>query len=202
MPGLPLSLLEREEISVALTEDGSMSWAVIGRRVGRHPTTILREVTGSGGRHGYRPAVADRDARRRLARPRERLLAEPGLLRDRVTRELRIGRSPEAIWADLVAEEMVDVPCVETIYSSLYAGALTVKATECLRSRRPRRTEHCCTPGRCKRPHHGRPLGSRPDHREGQRVIDAVADRTSHSVLDPGHDARRVRRRRGTCRSR
>ena len=139
MPGLPLSLLEREEISVALTEDGSMSWAVIGRRVGRHPTTILREVTGSGGRHGYRPAVADRDARRRLARPRERLLAEPGLLRDRVTRELRIGRSPEAIWADLVAEEMVDVPCVETIYSSLYAGALTVKATECLRSRRPRR---------------------------------------------------------------
>jgi len=40
MPGAPLSLLEREEISLALTEDHLSPWAVIGRRVGRHPTTV------------------------------------------------------------------------------------------------------------------------------------------------------------------
>jgi IS30 family transposase len=43
MPGAPLSLLEREEISLALTEDHHVPWAVIGRRVGRHPTTVARE---------------------------------------------------------------------------------------------------------------------------------------------------------------
>ena len=48
MPGLPLSLYEREEIAVALMEDRGVAWAVIGRRVGRHPTTIAREVAGGG----------------------------------------------------------------------------------------------------------------------------------------------------------
>ena len=138
MPGLPLSLPERDEISVSLIENRSMPWAEIGRRVRRDPTTIAREVTAGGGRDGYRPAVADRDAHRRLARPRARELAKPGVLRDRVNRELRQGRSPLAIWADHRAEGLA-VPCVESIYTAIYAGALPVKPTECLRSRRPRR---------------------------------------------------------------
>lgn len=53
MPGALLSLPEREEIARALIEDPAVSWAEIGRRVGRHPTTIAREVTGRGGRGGY-----------------------------------------------------------------------------------------------------------------------------------------------------
>jgi len=44
MPGAPLSLPEREEISLALIEDRATPWAVIGRRVERHPTTVMREV--------------------------------------------------------------------------------------------------------------------------------------------------------------
>ena len=138
MPGLPLTLFERDEISVALIEDRTMSWAVIGRRVGRHPTTIAREVAAGGGRERYRPTVADRDAHRRLRRPRSRQLALIGTIRDRVQRELRQGRSPEAIWADHVAEGL-PVPCVESIYAAVYAGVLDVKPTECLRMRRPRR---------------------------------------------------------------
>jgi IS30 family transposase len=50
MPGAPLSLPEREEIAVALIEDRSTSWAEIGRRTRRHPTTIMREVSANGGR--------------------------------------------------------------------------------------------------------------------------------------------------------
>ena len=139
MPGAPLSLPEREEISVALIEDRDASWASIGRRVGRAPTTISREVERNGDRHRYRPAVAAARASKQLRRPREHRLAQPGWLRDRITTELTKGRSPEAIWADLRAEGTPQLMCVESIYTAVYAGTLTVKATDCLRSRRPRR---------------------------------------------------------------
>ena len=149
MPGAPLSLPEREEIGLALTQDRDVSWAEIGRRVGRHPTTIGRDVTVNGGRDRYRPAIADRRASEQLCRPRPARLSAPGALRDRVTGEITEGRSPEAIWADLVADDITDRVCVETIYSAVYAGVLEVKATDCLRSRRPRRrarqTRHAST---------------------------------------------------------
>lgn len=140
MPGAPLSLLEREEISLALAEDRDASWASIARRIGRSPTTVMREVTrGDGGRRSYRPAVAHRAAEAARARPRERVLAKAGWLRDRVTDELAMGRSPEAIWADLRAEGVPELVRPETIYAAVYAGVLDVAARHCLRSRRPRR---------------------------------------------------------------
>jgi len=139
MPGVPLSLPEREEISVALIEDRDASWASIGRRISRPPTTVMREVTRNGGRLKYRPATADKRAARCRRRPRERVLAKAGWLRDRVTAELTAGRSPEAIWADLRAEGVPQLVSIETMYTSVYAGVLDVKATDCLRARRPRR---------------------------------------------------------------
>lgn len=141
MPGAPLSLPEREEINVALIEDRATSWAEMGRRVGRHPTTVARDVEAHGGRHWYRPALAQRHAEKARARPRCRALEAPGPLRERVTAELRQGRSPWAIWADLVAEDAEVLVCVETIYTALYAGALEVKPAACLRSRRRRRRD-------------------------------------------------------------
>lgn len=134
----PLSLYEREEIGRALIENRDLSWAELARLTGRHPTTVAREVSRNGGRDGYRPATAELRAVELRRRPRLRLLEVDGPLRDRVTAELGQGRSPLAIWADLRAEN-VDTPCVETIYQAVYAGVLGVKATECLRSRRPRR---------------------------------------------------------------
>ena len=83
MPGLPLSLYEREEIAVALMEDRGVAWAVIGRRVGRHPTTVAREVAAGGGRDHYRPAASQRRAESARRRPRARRLGS-GALRDRV----------------------------------------------------------------------------------------------------------------------
>jgi len=88
MPGEPLSLPEREEISVALIEDRAASWASIAHRVGRPPTTVMREVTRNGGRARYRPALSERRAERKRSRSRDRVLAEPGGLRDRVRSEL------------------------------------------------------------------------------------------------------------------
>lgn len=139
MPGAPLSLPEREEIGVALIEDRAVPWAVMGRRLGRHPTTVMREVTANGGRGHYRPALAERRADKERCRPRQHRLALAGVLRERVTAELKLGRSPVAIWADLVVEGATKRVCAETIYAAVYAGVLDVRATECLRTRRRRR---------------------------------------------------------------
>ena len=139
MPGAPLELHEREEIFRALVEDPAAGWAAIARRVGRHESTVAREVARGGGRGRYGAAAAQRRAERCRRRPRRRRLEAPGPLRDRIAAELRLGRSPEAIRADLVAGGAGSPPCVETIYQALYAGALEVKPAECLRSRRRRR---------------------------------------------------------------
>jgi IS30 family transposase len=117
----------------------SSSWAEIARRTGRHPTTIMREVEANGGRGRYRPAVAEHRAGTPRCRVRPRRLKVPGMLRDRVSEELKLARSPVAIWADLVAEDATERVCVETIYPAVYAGVLDVKPTECLRTRRSRR---------------------------------------------------------------
>jgi IS30 family transposase len=47
----PLSLHEREEISVALTLNPDESRAVIGRQLERYPTTIWREIGANGNRY-------------------------------------------------------------------------------------------------------------------------------------------------------
>lgn len=142
MPAPPLSLYEREEISLALAEDRSTAWAQMGRSIHRHATTVMLEVMRHGGRNGYRPATAERrsDITRRRSRPRR--LEFPGALRDRVIAELTLARSPLAIWADLVAEGNADRVCVETIYQAVYAGVLELLPTTCLRTRRPRRRGH------------------------------------------------------------
>lgn len=139
MPGAPLSLGEREEISRLLIEDPEVSWARIGREIERPATTVMREVTLRGGREGYRPASADRDARTARRRSRECMSGIADRIRKRIASELTQGRSPYAIWADLDAEGVESRPCVETIYQAVYSGVLGVKATECLRTRRPRR---------------------------------------------------------------
>ena len=96
------------------------------------------------------------------------------------TTELRLGRSPEAIWADLVAEGVSGRLCVETIYAAVFAGVLDVKATECLRTRRPRRRRR---QPRCENKRPGLPnISARPaavadrdepGQREGDQVIGA-----------------------------
>ena len=139
MPGTPLSSRDRDEIHAALSEDRDTSWAAIGRRVERHPTTIMRDVDANGGRVTYRPAAAERRAVACGRRPRTRRLAEHSELRTRIRAELTVGRSPVAIVLDLDAEGVADRPCVETIYAAVYDGTLDVKPRECLRMRRPRR---------------------------------------------------------------
>jgi transposase, IS30 family len=143
-----LSLNEREEIRACLAEDSLMTWTELGRRVGRHRSTIQREVARHQGRHRYRAVVADSVAR--LARHRDKtpkLVADP-ILAARVTSELQAGVAPAAIAAKLVREHQATV-CAETIYTSVWAGGkrgLVAGIHRCLPSKRARRKpRHTCS---------------------------------------------------------
>ena len=107
-------------------------------------------------------------------------------------------------------------PCTETIYQAIYTGALEVRPSECLRTRRRRRrcrqgrnppvavprAEHRRASRRRRGARGGGPLGGRSDHRRQQPVLDDLVDRTPKPLPDPDHHARRLRRRSGLRRPR
>jgi IS30 family transposase len=139
MPGRArLTRDQRDVIERELEGDPVLSWAELGRRVGVAATTVAREVGRNRGRCRYSAVAAQAGAVGRAQRPKTPKLCEPGPLRERVTGELKVGRSPWAICADLRAEDGPSL-CHETVYQAVYGGKLEVKARECLRRRRPRR---------------------------------------------------------------
>lgn len=93
---MALSLPEREEIFVALTENPDATWASIARRTDHQPATVAREVTKHGGRTAYAAAAADRTATQCRQHPRERFAMVSTEHRERITRELRLGPLPRS----------------------------------------------------------------------------------------------------------
>ncbi len=149
--GRYLSMAEREEIAVLR---GQCSVREIGRRLGRPPSTISRELrrNATGGQPArYRATVAQADADRRARRPKVSKLAEYAPLREYVAGKLGGPErwSPEQIAHRIVAEFPDDERMRishEAIYQALYVqgrGALRRELTTCLRTgralRKPRR---------------------------------------------------------------
>lgn len=145
--GRYLSLAEREE--VAIWHAQGISKAEIARRLGRHPSTIGRELGRNSTASGYRASSAQRVAEQRAKRPKTAKLAGTPRLRERVQAGLERKWSPKQISATL-AREFPDRPEMqvshETIYQSLYVqgrGALRRELAACLRTgraiRKPRR---------------------------------------------------------------
>ena len=161
-----LSLAEREEIALAVVQ--GFSPAAIGRQLGRHRSTIIREIARNGvaraharppwrpgdpGMRGrprvYRAIRAQGHADRRRARPKPAKLVVNAELRAIVTERLTRHWSPRQISATLKVEfgDRVEMQVShETIYQSLYVqsrGALRRELTACLRTgraiRRPQR---------------------------------------------------------------
>jgi len=144
---LRLSLSEREEIRAGIAAGDS--FRAIGRRIGRAPSTVSREVGGVAGRAGYRATRAEDRAWLAARRPKRSKLACNARLRRVVVGMLERRCSPRQISARLGLEypddaEMRIAP--ETIYQSLYVqsrGRLRKDLTRYLRSgrskRRPRR---------------------------------------------------------------
>ena len=138
-----LSLPEREEISRGVAREESDR--KIGRRLGRHHTTIGREIARCGGRGRYRAHLADERAWQRARRPKQGKLDLCPELARLVAERLEEDHSPQQIsgWLKLTYpdNEAMQVSH-ETIYRALYVqarGALKRELTRHLRRGRSRR---------------------------------------------------------------
>ena len=138
-----LSLDDRVEICLGL-ERGD-SYDAIAARLGRHRSTIWREVRAGGGRTGYRPMHAHRAAADRARRPKSTKLGAHPALCARVVADLEQLWSPQQITRGLKAD-FPQAPEMwvshETIYKSLYIqgrGELRRELHRCLRSGRAQR---------------------------------------------------------------
>jgi IS30 family transposase len=149
--GRYLTFAEREEI--ALLRATGLEVRAIARRVGRHASTISRELARGclkrRPRGRYRASVAQARAENRARRPKASKLALNPLLRAFVQQGLLDGWSPEEITGRL-PEEFPDDESMrishEAIYQALYVqgrGGLRRELTACLRTgralRKPRR---------------------------------------------------------------
>ncbi|MCE6997304.1 helix-turn-helix domain-containing protein [Saccharothrix sp. S26] len=76
MPGDRLTLQDRQQIAAGLRED--LTYASIGRRIGRPTSTVTREVMRHGGPRGYRAEAANRAAERHARQRRTTATRSPG----------------------------------------------------------------------------------------------------------------------------
>jgi len=142
MPAGGLSLEDRVEIWLACRQ--GLSGAEIGRQLGRHRSTICRELQRC--RPGqYRPFSAHRAAVRAAARPKPTKLASNPELLARVTAGLEALWSPRQI-SKVLTELYPGVPSMnishESIYQSIYVqgrGELRRELARCLRTGRAAR---------------------------------------------------------------
>jgi transposase, IS30 family len=140
LKGRCLTFAEREEIAVARA--GGESMRSIARRLGRHPSTVSRELARNSDRSGYRATRAHALAYERASRPKPAKLHTNLKLRRQVEEDLGRRYSPEQIVGRL-RRQFPDDPemrvSAETIYQSLYVqsrGALRRDLTKCLRTGR------------------------------------------------------------------
>jgi IS30 family transposase len=139
-----LSAVEREEIRVGI-ETGE-SDDEIASRIGRHRSTIWREIAANGGRGCYQAQAAEERAARAACRPKTPWTEQRPWLWDEVQGLLRTKKwSPEQI-AQRLRKEHADQPewwvSHEAIYQAVFVqakGELRKELTACLRSGRARR---------------------------------------------------------------
>jgi IS30 family transposase len=147
-----LTLAHREEISRAICT--GLSLAAIAARLGKHRSTVSREIARNGGKEQYRAAAADAAAWERARRPKRCKLAGHRRLCAAVAHGLQRYWSPEQIARDLEQTYPDDHSMRvshETIYKSLFIqarGVLKKQLLEHLRSRRKlRRAAQASTAG-------------------------------------------------------
>ena len=139
---------EREEIM--RLQAAGLGVRAIAREIGRHPSTVSRELKRAVGVRGYRAGMAQTHADRGRRGPRQAKLATNLRLRREVQARLERHDSPEQI-AGRLKIDFPDEPemwvSAETIYQSLYVqarGGLKRELTTYLRTgrsmRKPRRT--------------------------------------------------------------
>ena len=142
-----LTLGQREEIRVGI--EHRRSDGQIAARIGRHRSTVWREIADNGGRQTYRAAVADNQAARNACRPKRGWTVERPEVWARVQELLLTKKwSPQQI-SQIVRQEHPSESqwCVshEAIYQAIFVQAkpeLRKQLAACLRTGRARRVQH------------------------------------------------------------
>lgn len=116
-----LGLDERVRIEAGIRADESFE--AIAAALGRHRSTVAREVGAGGGRDAYRAVQAQAGAQSRARRPKVPKLARLPGLAETVAAKLAQRWSPHAIAAWLRAQAGEIGCAAETIYRALYANA-------------------------------------------------------------------------------
>lgn len=116
---------ERDEI--AALKNRGLTLAAIGARLGRHPSTLSRELVRNRpgrGSQDYRPHKAQERAEQRLQESHKRMRLKSRVLRYEVEQHLQKGWTPELI-AGQFHQFRPELPhiCTETIYQWIYAEA-------------------------------------------------------------------------------
>jgi transposase, IS30 family len=150
-----LSLQNRLAIADGLLTGQSPTRIAAG--IGKHPSTVTREIAGRSIQGLYLPHRADQSAAANRARPKASKLVTNHTLRDAVTDGLSRRYSPEQIFLPaaqgLPADESMPVSH-ETIYQALYfqaRGGLKREVAQALRSGRTCRKPHRCPASRTHR---------------------------------------------------
>jgi IS30 family transposase len=135
-----LTLSHREEISRGLSVGESAR--CIAQRIGKHHSTISREISRNGGRKAYRAASAEQASWQRALRPKSCLLRQRPRLCAYVVRGLQRRWSPQQIAARVERQYQHDQSMRvshETIYRTLFVqsrGVLRQELTQYLRTQR------------------------------------------------------------------
>jgi IS30 family transposase len=138
--GDQLTASDREEVFRGIS--AGLSARRIAKRIGRHHSTVSREIDRNGGRVGYRPSLADKAAWERARRPKTCLLRQRPRLCAYVMGGLERWWSPQQIAARLEQHYPHDQSMRvshETIYRTLFVqsrGALRKELTQYLRTAR------------------------------------------------------------------
>jgi len=185
-----LGIAERERIMVLK----ALGWTArrIGAKLGRHHTTISRELR----RHCppnegafYLAHYAEQEARRSKRRCGRRPRLKSCVVRERVEREIRLGWTPELIAGRIKAGGVGPTVSHEAIYQYIYAEAPHLAAHLPRRQRRRRPRGYSRKHGRTLIPHRvgieRRPWAADWRHQFGHWESDSmVSSRSSRSALN------------------
>jgi transposase, IS30 family len=169
-----LSFEERERIFVGVCQGESDS--EIARALGRHRSTVGREIRRCAERRAYRPLRAERTARLLARRPKPTKLSRSARLVAMVEQGLVRRWSPQQISARLRVDHLDDQGMRishETIYRSLYVqsrGELRRQLAANLRSGRATRRSKKHIEGRRERIAEMVPIAQRPPEIDERRV--------------------------------
>lgn len=131
-------LLEQDRSVLQQLFQSGIGITEIARRLGRHRSTLYREIKRNKSRDGYLSYNAERMCRKRLHNERVSKIARYLTLRTYVNTALKRGWSPEQICGRLKRKKSKYAICRETIYRYIYQHP-EKKLYQYLRYKNPRR---------------------------------------------------------------